>query len=366
MTERIRQWLLYSGLDKDEYDSIQESIRDSNYRATLVCGILLCVLFATLSICSPFAPHAVGALWPNLGSIGVIAILTLAALLTRKGKPGVTVLLFYLMVVYLCAYSIYFHVVDHHENSGVIFCGILLVAPIVLSDRPVRSLGITFAATLVYIVASAIRLGACDQLLINTGDAVSCFFFGAVLSVVFTRSRLREFLSSRLLEAQSRLDGLTGLLNKTAFEQQAAEYLGSGGPGTLVIIDIDDFKRVNDMYGHDQGDAALRAMADCIRQCFYPKDYVGRFGGDEFVVFMVGDVEPKVTAANVSRLLSLASVRVKLPEPKDVVCVSVGIALAQPGRAVSYTELFKEADDALYEAKRTGKNRYAFYEGAQA
>jgi len=170
-------------------------------------------------------------------------------------------------------------------------------------------------------------------------------------------------LESRLVEMATR-DELTGALSRRAFlegtdtEMKRADR--SAEPFGLIMLDIDDFKRVNGTYGHSAGDEALRLTCEIIFRTARPYDLVCRWGGEEFIVLLPRcTAESAATAAERMRN-ALESEELRLPGGA-VLCItaSFGVAAQEPGDVSSFHEIIKRADDALSEAKRAGKNRVA-------
>ena len=155
---------------------------------------------------------------------------------------------------------------------------------------------------------------------------------------------------------RSRLDLLTGLYNKLTFENEAAEYLAEKAPGTaavLLILDIDDFKQVNDRFGHLMGDEVLKSFAGILRRCFRTGDITGRVGGDEFMVLMTDMMMPDVKRADAAAQTVLERFRgLRFGEAGSFSC-SIGIG-AGTGHC-QFAALYELADKALYEAKARGK-----------
>ena len=150
---------------------------------------------------------------------------------------------------------------------------------------------------------------------------------------------------------QARRDALTGLLAHQAFQDRIEGLVADGERFCLAIIDIDDFKQVNDLHGHLVGDETLRRVAQAMRQAARASDELYRIGGEEFcaVLHGVGPDEGEVIAERLrGRVASLAD---GLP-----VTVSVGLA-AHPDHGIVRDEVLAAADVALYVSKRTGKNR---------
>ncbi|MEG2539157.1 MAG: diguanylate cyclase [Clostridium sp.] len=163
------------------------------------------------------------------------------------------------------------------------------------------------------------------------------------------------------LESRVRLDQLTGLYNKTTTRSNISDYLKTSGNSihALFVIDIDDFKVVNDRYGHLIGDNLLKNIASNIREIFREDDIVGRFGGDEFVVFMRNIPSNDIVVNKASRMCNILSKN--FIGSYGSVSASVGIAM-YPKDGQDYYSLFEHADKAMYSAKRQGKNCYCIYE----
>ena len=172
------------------------------------------------------------------------------------------------------------------------------------------------------------------------------------------------------LRLQLHLDGLTGICNRTGFDEtlaiQWSSHSRSGSPLSLLMVDVDRFKLYNDTYGHLAGDECLRAVAACLKQAVLrPTDLVARYGGEEFVVILANT--PAEGATHVARRLREALVEQAIPHATSefqVVTVSVGVATCQPGPTADPTALIRAADQALYAAKNSGRDRVCADTGA--
>ncbi|MGK2285302.1 diguanylate cyclase [Pedomonas sp. V897] len=162
----------------------------------------------------------------------------------------------------------------------------------------------------------------------------------------------------RMLEQLARTDGLTGLLNRRAFEEVMSQRLGAAGKGdgVLMLIDLDHFKQLNDTGGHAAGDAALCQVADLLRRLARPQDLVGRFGGDEFILWLDGaDLAASEATARAVQA-GMEEIRQLVGAPQ--LSASVGYA-ASRGRGETLHVLMLRADDALYKVKGRGRGGYA-------
>ncbi len=160
------------------------------------------------------------------------------------------------------------------------------------------------------------------------------------------------------LRREAQTDMLTGLYNKMTFRQLMEEKL-SGGPHALIIVDIDDFKNVNDTYGHLFGDEVIRTVGSAVRDGFRSTDITGRIGGDEFAVFAREALDEEVIR-NRCRQITDRLTAISYPNGYRI-SVSMGISF-YPRQGKDYLSLFSHADAALYHLKKhSGKGGYAIY-----
>ncbi len=173
-----------------------------------------------------------------------------------------------------------------------------------------------------------------------------------------------EKQAKQLLQDQAEQDSLTRLLNKHAGRKQAEAYLsryaGVGGCA-LLIIDLDNFKQINDQYGHLFGDAVLTKVAREIEKMFRSQDILSRIGGDEFMVLMKGVTQRTLLEDRCRRLIQVFENLFPGEKSKVPFSCSIGIARC-PEDGMSYPELFNRADRALYRAKAEGKHGFWFYD----
>lgn len=158
-----------------------------------------------------------------------------------------------------------------------------------------------------------------------------------------------------LLE-KSTIDATTGLFNKYAVETGIEARIVAGAQGFLFMIDIDNFKLVNDRLGHMAGDRLLAQMGAVIRGVFRQTDLAGRAGGDEFVVFMADTDSVTAAAERAGRLLERLR-EISIGGGPLKITASIGIA-SIPAHGGSYQEVYRLADQAMYQAKQSGKNRF--------
>lgn len=166
----------------------------------------------------------------------------------------------------------------------------------------------------------------------------------------------------RLLE-QAQRDSLTNLYNKTAVREFVERRIQEGGEGeyqALLMIDVDNFKHVNDTYGHLCGDSLLSDVARVLKSHFRADDIVGRIGGDEFLVYLSGIAGKKQVELKAAEVLNALRLLRPMKTAPPITC-SIGIAVSLQ-KASGYFELYQCADMALYHIKAQGRNNFAVYD----
>jgi diguanylate cyclase (GGDEF)-like protein len=172
--------------------------------------------------------------------------------------------------------------------------------------------------------------------------------------------RARDEAVAKLQEYADR-DGLTGIANRRYFELRLADEFARwqryGGELSMLLFDLDHFKRINDEFGHLVGDTVLRVMAERVARGVRVQDVFGRFGGEEFALLLpcTGFSDAMIVAEKVRR--AICETPIDVQGTRVPVTASFGGAQARKGLTSSYEALINEADAALYSAKRQGRNR---------
>lgn len=163
------------------------------------------------------------------------------------------------------------------------------------------------------------------------------------------------------LQRQIISDNLTGCYNRAFIDYQIDTCINEFSVFNidfgLLFIDIDYFKKVNDSYGHDIGDLVLKAVSNTLRMNIRVEDYVGRYGGEEFVVIFRGMNKNNLYNAAEKLRMLVEGIEVETPKGKLAVTVSIGCSAYRKG--LSKDELVKAADKKMYEAKESGRNKVA-------
>ena len=259
--------------------------------------------------------------------------------------------------------------------NGIVFMGIIFTT-LLLFPRFVVYFGLIAYVIAYYLLAGLTILGYLDYAIAykpytvlhkdiqNTQIVYTMFYttlYAAFTITLFDISVERWRKRSSRVERLSCTDELTGLLNRRGVNEmvnlQLREAQITKKETSLIMVDIDNFKKINDRYGHHLGDVVLKHVADILRKNLRISDVIGRYGGEEFVILLPSTpIESAVEVAEVCRkALEQSAIKMKGNEPLHVyACFGVS---STDHVGYDYLNLFDQADKALYQAKRNGKNQ---------
>lgn len=188
---------------------------------------------------------------------------------------------------------------------------------------------------------------------------------GRILELEELRKNLADRLHEKIKEvsdikSKSFQDALTGLWNRSYTEEKVDMLLQNGFDGALLMMDMDNFKAINDNYGHIAGDHILKLFADTLKKYAEDDDVVCRIGGDEFMMFVSGNKDKDILGTRATNIISDMVAHIAQCNFDTNSSVSVGIA-QYPDDGNDFKSLYSAADKALYHVKQNGKNSYHFY-----
>ena len=348
--------ILRGGISGKEYKEILPEIdrknREMLFLASIICGIIFTGLLIA-SFYSQLIKDAV--IYYSFMAAACVCLAVLSATTVRK-HPRLVLWLWYALYDFFGSYAVLLNTAIRPSISATTLCAFLVAGPLLIIDRPIRVAAYMTGLSAVFIVL-AYNCKAPYVAFADSVNVVCCLFICIAIYTLIVHIKLRDIIQTRLLEKERDTDKLTGLLNKAAIERCIREKLQENGVhGTLVILDIDNFKQINDTFGHAFGDVVLRLVGECILKD--DSSLSGRFGGDECLLFVpeTGDE----LAEKMERMISSLKTCIKLPAADHFLSVSLGTA-SVPEDEKDYVRLFQMADQALYAAKRAGKNRWIAY-----
>lgn len=212
--------------------------------------------------------------------------------------------------------------------------------------------------------AECLELGADDFIAKPIKPLIMASRVSKLLELYDLRKDLEHQLMKRtqqmeLATLKSLTDALTGLHNRDYLQKKLNELLEEGHAGALFMIDLDNFKGINDTYGHIVGDKTLQIFAEVLRNYSREDDVICRLAGDEFVTFYPELTDREIAAKKAGDIIKLFNERMASLGYPDVVSVSIGIMMASGDE--DYISLYNNADKSLYYVKNNGKNSYHFY-----
>ena len=218
--------------------------------------------------------------------------------------------------------------------------------------------------------SQCLKVGAMDFITKPFSETVMLSRIGRILEYEDMRRQLADKLEEKIQEvsdikSKSQQDALTGLWNRSYTENAVNALINAGENGTLFMIDMDNFKAINDNYGHIEGDNVLKMFAETMRKFSSEDDILCRIGGDEFVMFIKG----RTGKADIGNLAGdiISDLCLKIEEKKFDTNSSVSIGIAQvPDDGSSFNAVYNAADKALYYVKQNGKNSYHFFSEQKA
>jgi two-component system, cell cycle response regulator len=192
--------------------------------------------------------------------------------------------------------------------------------------------------------------------------------FIARVKVMLRLKQLQEdlILANRKLERLSIIDGLTGICNHRYFQEKLDEILVSSiekkKDFTLVLLDLDYFKVVNDTHGHQAGDRVLKKVSEVMQNNITPQDVLARYGGEEFVIIFPESTVEKTMEITMKMSKDIENLEFEAGEKKFKLTISGGISRFSSASPSDKNQLIHNADMALYRSKREGRNRISFAE----
>lgn len=351
-------------LSKKYMKDNEAEVTSSNQRMLKTISVIYFVVIICYNIIVPvfFNEWGVSYIY-QIALIVHIVILTLILLRYRKGlrsKREVQIVCGAFQL-YVMAFLVIVSLVPFDNGQPAVY-----FAPIAMG----------FAVVFIYSFKTAVALGVveCASLIITTmifkSDVLFINGFSTILSLVIViyvvyvvyANRARESKHRKKLRKMGQTDKLTNIYNRAATEMMSQEYIQENRDNkyALMIIDIDEFKSVNDTYGHQTGDKVIQSVAKIIEEAAGTRNIAGRMGGDEFMIFIKGwntEDDIKEIAAQILRNAQ----KIEMPDERVKVSCSIGVCALKEDEWMEYDDMFSCADKALYYIKENGKNCCAFY-----
>lgn len=357
---KMRNYYFYCGIEKDEYNALKKDAYVSNFKVWKILHFLMAAVFCVLYILS-LCNGLIADNRPFYLIAFIYSVVAICAFFILKQDSLAAQFMIYLSMSFLFLFGCLI-TLNKPDNNATTFIVLLLVTPMFMIDKP-------FFMTIELCAASAVFLiwtygvKSREIWMMDLVNVVTYTVVGSFLNVIANSVRIREFVLTREIRVQKDTDEMTGLRNRGALTRAVNEYFSAGqdNKGFMFILDVDKFKSINDIYGHDVGDSVIVQLGRYLGEKFTDNAITGRFGGDEFIVF-IKDTDDKDTARETAgEIISEVSDTVELPDKDKKINISIGIAVCNSSEN-NYSEIFKKADIALYKAKAENGNTFCFCE----
>jgi diguanylate cyclase (GGDEF)-like protein len=324
--------------------------------AFLVAAVLFCLFTGMDLMMEP-------AILARNGSvrIGTVAAYLLLHMVSRRNQSPQWVDGLLLLGVAMGAASVTWLAAGMQQGAmlavGALLLMVVIIAALISTLRgALAAYGVLLAT--INLLAWGLGAGSFFFFAVNV-FVLSGTFAGALLAALSERSARRAFRLELDLEVLATRDSLTRAYNRGAFLQRSEEALAlaarGGRPLSLLLLDIDRFKSINDTHGHPVGDEVIRTLASTCQATLRVVDVLGRLGGEEFAITLPETDGPGALRVAERLREAVAQVRVPVGATHLGFTVSIGVAIWTPGEPVD--RLLSRADEALYAAKNSGRNR---------
>lgn len=356
--------LCYGKVPKEFYKDNKKILDETNYISVKIAYIFASVLFAVLTIIALInAEVANTRIMYGAGTV-LMGIITLVVLKWLVHHKKYTRIFYYFFEVLAFAAAIIAGTYFSPNDLAVQFFVLLIVLPLLYIERPINSILMSMVAGIVFVIVSfAIKGTVSYHAGIDLLNVICSLLIGIFFIYYVRNMHLTNIQATMILQLRSETDGLTQVLNKVSAEKAGENYLRYNSlkdSCVMMILDIDEFKKVNDTLGHRRGDELLKKIGNILKGIFREGDIIGRIGGDEFMVLMKNIHDLHIAEGKAKKIIQEIS-DIPVEYSKNHCGCSIGIVYNNK-QGFSYTEMYGMADRALYRAKGRGKGQYVVYE----
>ena len=358
--QKIINYFCYCGVTKEEYRNLKKDAYISNFEVWRVLHCGMAIIFAALFVGSLVVDIMKDNMIFYILTFAYSAVAAILFLFVFKKDSLIAQLMMYLSISLLFVFA-GFITQNKPQNPSTTFIALLIISPMFMIDKPYFMAIELLSASIIFLIwMHAVK--PIDVWKIDAGNVVIFVVVGIFIHIIASSIRIKEFVLAREIKIQKDLDELTGLKNKAAITREINDFLldNTKNKGMMFLLDINHFKDINDTYGHDIGDSVIHQLGTFLLDTFKDGELCGRFGGDEFIIFVEDTDEEEVAISIAKKIIDGASAFIKLPDTDKKISVSMGISIYQ-GQEKNYSEIFKKADVALYKTKADRTINYAFY-----
>lgn len=355
-----------NALSKKYISDNEEEVKSSNQRMIVAISTIYLVVIIAYNLIVPifFSDWGVSIVYQVALGVHVPILLFIMLRYWRKNNRSLREIQIFSVIfqLYIMAFVVIISVVPFwKEQPAVYFAPIAIGFTMLLMYTFNVAVLLSLIETIVIIVVSFLTKSS-EIVNVNMFNAVLTFVVAFYVIYMLYSNRINESRQRKMLRKMGQTDKLTQIYNRAATEMLSQEYIQSHKDANfaLMIIDIDEFKSVNDTYGHQTGDMVISTVAHIIEDAAGPDNIAGRMGGDEFMVF-IRNFNSRDDIKKIAADILRGAIAIKMPDDRVRVSCSIGVCALKGSEWMEYDDMFKCADRALYYIKEHGKNCCAFY-----
>lgn len=358
--KKIFQYLKYGNYTKKDFDDNYFEISFENHMrlkafTCLLLGFSTVIFLVTFLI--PFLKD-VRYLYFSLTMISLLAYY-LNNLLMQK----YTRFLIYLYYIFVMLVFFLLGLINPINSviASCLICGCYIFVPFILMDKPNRYNFILLLCT-VSLLLRSFYFKDFNVFILDAINFTMHTIVSSLLSYYLYNFRMLQIMEKCEITKGRDTDYLTGLKSRRALESFVNDFLKNGKNKSeetvLILLDLDNFKMINDKFGHLTGDKVLKKVAKTLEDTYKKESIISRVGGDEFVIFLSKIANRKEVETLVSETIKkIANISVK-----NTKLIGCSIGISYPETCKNYKTIFNKADIAMYQAKTNGKNRFETYQ----
>ena len=329
---------------------------DEKNDAALAREQFVCVLAMGLAVLIQLLVRKTELFHETLYLFGMTALTMALNLLIRRRTRKRATLFLYLWTAFILISDAVFETAVEPNKLGVIFMILLLALPGAILDAPLRVVSFTVLTSAVYVILSLFRFRG-GIFLSNLIRLILVNLLVGAGNLHSSEVQIDLIRQNRAAQKTAEHDGLTWILNRRGGEATIDRCLQKGESGAFILIDVDNFKHINDTYGHNVGDLVLQSVAAVVGAIFRSSDVVMRLGGDEFIVYARNLQDERAVRRKIEEIHDEIRDITLSEEDNDCVSVSIGCVINR-GEYPDYSSIYAAADELQYRSKKSGKNRY--------
>lgn len=345
----------------DVINEVRPLVDKYNYRSFTFSTVAFLPFLVILSVSSVFVEKMRWMFWGCVFfTLSMVVLFFLSRIKCVKKNSKLILSFLYIEIIFTLLFAMLISCFGNPEITAIAYFVFLVALPLFICDCPWRlNVIYIFLAVIFIILSHGHKLP--KVFIYDMSNCIIYTILGMFVNTGVQISHFEVFSNRCLIKRQRDTDTLTGAFTKKAFEVHAQrEMRKENSVGTFMIFDIDNFKNINDTLGHAVGDYFISNTGHLILKNCRQTDIVGRFGGDEFVIYMPCCDSVEVINKKANEFMTLLKSYFSKTMNYDNFSISIGSTIYKD-HTKTYEEIFNEMDMALYDAKKSGKNKCCIY-----